>query len=377
MFKEWLIISQAVGYALSKFAGIRVVSEVSFHDRGQLIIKLMTVAALAWVGFALSPYPFNLVFTLLNGLMLGMIWGLVFGFLEGRQSTELMGAVLSVSFIVSSGFSRSTGAFLVHQWNIPDQWMPAVASGLFFIPLVLAVRLLEKVPQPNEQDILLRTQRPPMPASGRKHFIRTFLPGIALFVPAYMLLTTFRDFRDNFSVEIWNEAGTVSAPDIFTRTELPVAFTILLVMSSLMLIRSNQKALMIIHFIVLAGLGVIGLSMFLFTHQLISSFNWMVLTGTGLYMAYVPFNCLFFERLIAASRYPGTSGFIMYVADAMGYLGSVGILVIKIFSQPELNWLKVFIDFGVFTAAAGIILITGSLIYFQRKQLHYRVNQGH
>lgn len=368
MFKEWLIISQAIGYAMSKFAGIKVVSEVTFSDRGRTIIKLMTIAGLSWLGFALFPYPFDFLFTFLNGLMLGMIWGLVFGFLEGRQSTELMAATLSASFIVSSGFSRSAGAYLVQSWHVPDIWMPAVASGLFFIPLILSVRLLEKVPPPNAEDMHMRTHRPPIPASRRKHFIRSFLPGIVMFIPAYMLLTVFRDFRDNFTTEIWKEAGIESVPALFTNTELPIALTVLPVMASLMLIRSNRLALVVIHFIILVGLMLTGLSAYLFAHQIISAFLWMILTGTGLYMAYVPFNCLFFERLIAAFRYPGTSAFIMYVADAMGYLGSVGILLFKIFFEPGLSWLKGFIQFGYFTAGAGIILITGSLMYFHRKQ---------
>ena len=367
MFKEWLIIAQAIGYALSKFAGIKVVSEVSFGDRGRMIVKLITFAGLSWVGFALSSYPFNFLFVLLNGLTLGMIWGLVFGFLEGRQTTELMGAVLSVSFIVSSGFSRSTGAFLLKHWNIPDIWMPALASAVFFIPLIIFVRLLEKIPSPSEEDIRMRTQRPPLSASRRKHFIRSFLPGIILFVPAYMLLTTLRDFRDNFSLEIWQEAGIEGDPSLFTRTELPIALLVLMVMASLMLIRSNRTALSIIHLIILAGFVITGLSMYLFTHHFISPFFWMVLTGTGLYMAYVPFNCLFFERLIAAFRYPGTSGFIMYVADAMGYLSSVSILIVKIFAEPKLDWLKGFVQFGYFTAIFGMILVTGSLVYFLRK----------
>lgn len=301
MFKEWLIIAQAIGYALSKFAGIKVVSEVSFGDRGRMIIKLMTIAGLSWVGFALFSYPFNFLFALLNGLMLGMIWGLVFGFLEGRQTTELMGAVLSVSFIVSSGLSRSAGAYLIQHGNIPDIWMPAVISAIFFIPLICSVRLLEKVPPPNEEDIRMRTQRPPISASRRKHFIRTFFPGIMLFVPAYMLLTIFRDFRDNFSPEIWNKAGIQGDPSLFTRTELPIAMAVLMVMASLMLIRSNRTALVIIHFTVLMGLALTGLSMYLFTCHFISPVPWMVLAGTGLYMAYVPFNCLFSSALLQLS----------------------------------------------------------------------------
>ncbi|MFY0253367.1 DUF5690 family protein [Chitinophaga sp. 30R24] len=53
-----------------------------------------------------------------NGPPLRMIWGLVFSYLEGRRSTELMGAVLSISFIFSSGFVKSVEKMAIVNWGI-------------------------------------------------------------------------------------------------------------------------------------------------------------------------------------------------------------------------------------------------------------------
>ena len=49
----------------------------------------------------------------LNGLPLGMIWGLVFGYMEGRRVSEVLGAILCASFILSSGVVKSVGAWLM------------------------------------------------------------------------------------------------------------------------------------------------------------------------------------------------------------------------------------------------------------------------
>ena len=46
--------------------------------------------------------------------------------------------------------------------------------------------------------------------------------------------------------------------------------------------------------------------------------------GLGTYLGYLPFNCLLFDRLIAAFGSVANAGFFIYVADSFGYLGSVG-----------------------------------------------------
>jgi len=93
----------------------------------------------------------------------------------------------------------------------------------------------------------------------------------------------------------------------------------------------------------------------------------MVMIGLGLYMGYVPFNSIFFDRLLAVFRISGTVGFIMYVADAFGYLGSVAIMFFKEFGYANISWLKFFLLSGYLTVIIGGILVVGSLVYFHKK----------
>jgi hypothetical protein len=187
-----------------------------------------------------------------------------------------------------------------------------------------------------------------------------------------MLLTIFRDFRDNFSAEVWKALGYGNSPEIFTTTEIPVSIAVLIVMGSLMLIRNNKLALMVNHLIIFIGMILIGVSTFLFQQQLISPPIWMILIGLGLYLGYVPFNSIFFDRLLAAFKYVGTVGFIMYVADSFGYLGSVGVLFFKEFGYAELSWLDFFISSGYIISFAGSILIAASMLYFHYKHRQWK-----
>lgn len=366
-YKVWLVTFQVVGYALSKFIGIRLIAELKAGDRKNGILATSLVAGGSWLVFALVPAPFNILCLFINGLTLGLVWGMIFGYLEGRQVTEALGAALSVSFIFSSGLCRSVGAYLMRDWQVPETWMPFAASCLFFIPLLGFLLLLDKVPPPSLQDEQMRTQRKPMNATERKKFITTFLPGIMLFIVAYMLLTAFRDFRDNFAAEIWKDLGQAHSPGIYTRTEIPVAIAVMVVMGAVMLIRNNKTALMVNHVTIIAGMILVGVSTALLEGQLLDPTTWMMLVGLGLYLGYVPFNSIFFDRLIAAFRYVGTVGFIMYVADAFGYLGSVGVLFFKQFGNRDVSWLEFFVTTGYIISVTGTMLIAGSMFYFNVK----------
>jgi len=372
-YKGWLVVAQVLGYGLSKFIGIKIISELKAHSRSMGILLMVGIAGLSWLLFAIVPAPYNIVFLFTNGLPLGMVWGMVFGYLEGRRMTEVLGAALSVSFIFSSGLCRTVGGYLIRDWHISETWMPFAASLVFILPLLVFLWLIDKVPPPSPLDEQLRTKRQPMNKHERQKFVMTFLPGIVLFVIAYMLLTVFRDFRDNFSAEVWKTLGYGGSPGIYTSTEIPVSIAVLLIMGSIMLIKNNKLALMVNHAIVAAGMILIGLSTFLFEQQMITPPLWMILIGLGLYMGYIPFNSIFFDRMIATFWYVGTVGFMMYVADSFGYLGSVSVIFLKEFGFTKLSWLHVFISSGYIISISGTLLILGSMLYFHRKHQRQRI----
>src|SRR5690348_275099 len=161
-YKIWLVIAQTIGYTLSKFYGIRFIAELKNENRTITIIKLISIGWVALLLFAIVPAPYNIIFLLINGFPLGIIYGLVFSYLEGRQTTEFLGAVLATSFIFASGFTQTAGKFVMLTMGVDQWWMPWVTGLLFFGPLLLFTWLLGKTPQPNNKDILLRTERKQM-----------------------------------------------------------------------------------------------------------------------------------------------------------------------------------------------------------------------
>ena len=250
-----------------------------------------------------------------------MIWGLVFGYLEGRKFTELMGAILASSFIFSSGFVKRIGKWLMTDFDVSHFWMPFYTACLFMIPLIIFSFLLKNFPPPNEEDLQLRSKREPMDGAQRKAFLAAFFWGVFSLVAAYIFLTIIRDFRDNFMADIWQSLGYEKNPEIFTLTETPIAICVLIITAFISFFRNNFKALLLNHYLVIGGFLLAIISSLLFKMGWINPVVWMTATGFGLYIGYVPINCMVFERLIAAFKQKGNIGFLMYLADTFGYLG--------------------------------------------------------
>lgn len=366
-YKVWLVTAQVIGYMLSKFYGIRFIATMQKERRAGTIVILILCSWVALLLFALTPAPLNIVLLLLNGFPLGMVWGLVFSYLEGRKQTEFMGAVLAVSFIFSSGVVKSVGKTLLINYNVSEMWMPFFTGALFVLPMLLFTWLLNHIPPPTKADVQLRSVREPMTKKERKAFVSLFLPGIIIIVSTYVLLTILRDVRDNFANEIWTELGMKDKASIFTQTEIPVSLIVLLFMSLLILVKNNIRAFMINHLIIIAGYAVALVSTLLFSNHQINSVVWMTMVGTGLYLGYVPFNALYFERMIASYKVKGNVGFIMYIADAFGYLGSVIVLFIKQFFGLNLSWTNFFINAVFIISAFGITGTLLAAVYFRKK----------
>jgi hypothetical protein len=364
-YKILLIMAQVVGYALSKFLGIKFVSELAGKHRAFAIVAVLLLSEIALFGFAVTPRHFSFVFLFLNGLTLGVVWGLVFGFLEGRSVSDALGAGLSASYIVASGFVKTVGRWCL-DWGVPEVWMPFIVGLIFLAPLLLSVWLLNQLPPPTRQDELLRTKREPMTAERRRLFFTTYAPGLIALIGLYILLTAYRDFRDNFAREIWDALGFADTPSVLTSAEIPIALGVLVVLASVIWVRNNRRALLVIHGIMIGGTALIGLSTFLFSRGLLPPAAWMILVGLGLYIAYVPFGCLLFDRLMAAVGFVGTSGFIIYVADASGYLGSVAVLLYRNFG-PQLSWLSFFTQLSYLTSIFCTLCFAASMLYFARE----------
>lgn len=366
-FKTILVISQVIGYMLSKFIGIKVISELDNRRRSWYLIGMVSFGLLMLLAFAVVPPTLKPIALFLNGLPLGMVFGIVFSYLEGRRNTELLAAALSATFIFSTGFVKTTGVWLLQDFGVGEFMMPFLTGLLFFPIFILAVWMLNRAKPPGALDVDHRSERVPMNAKQRIAFLREHGLGFIALVLVYILLTIVRDFRDNFIVEFWAELGYSQQPELITLTEIPVAVVVLIIAAAGVLIQSNRRAFNSgLYAIMLCSVLILMVTV-LFSNQLISPVLWMIGTGIGVYLPYILFHCVLFERLIALLRFQGNVGFLFYLADALGYTGSVSVMLIKELGNFETTWVNFFINLNIYAALAIMAVAVLALYVISRK----------
>lgn len=366
-YKSVLISTQVAGYMFSKFIGIKVVSEMPPARRAFAILVLIAIAEVALIAFALIPYPYNWVALFFNGLPLGMVFGLVVSFLEGRRMTEILSAGLCASFIVASGVVKSVGLSLVQDWNISEFWMPAVTGMIFVIPLIVFVAMLSQIPRPSREDVDLRAERTVMSRATRNQFYWRHAFGFSGMLLVFLLLTVIRGIRDDFGVEIWRDLGYGEKPAIFTQSETLVMLGVVVINGLAFCVVDNRKAFLFSLLTCAAGFVLVLLAVAGYQLGWLAGFPMMVLVGLGFYVPYVAFHTTVFERMLAVFRDPGNLAFLMCVADAVGYLAYVGLLVVKDRISTEDDFLPPFLYATIVTTTICLVTSLGLVWYYARK----------
>jgi hypothetical protein len=105
--------------------------------------------------------------------------------------------------------------------------------------------------------------------------------------------------------------------------------------------------------------------------QIISGYVWIVLVGLGLYMGYIPFNCILFDRMIASFKIKGNVGYFMYLVDSFGYLATVFVIIAKGSMGISISW-TYFYSHGVLALSIlGSLISITTLLYFNKKYKTY------
>jgi hypothetical protein len=234
------------------------------------------------------------------------------------------------------------------------------------------VWLLDQIPAPTVADIAARVEREPMSRLDRLAFFKRFLPGLILLLVLYFFLTAFRDLRDTFQKEMFIQLGYGQQPAIFAQSEIWVGLGVMVPLAALNWIKNNRWGLAGAFFIMFCGSVLLGAATYFFERAWIGGLTWMVFVGLGTYLTYVPFGSVLFDRLIASTQAVGTAVFAIYVADALGYSGSVGVLLYKNFGHSGVDWLTFMLGFSYLMSGLGSLCLLASFVYFWAWHLQHR-----
>ena len=340
-------IIQIFGYMVSKFIGIKLISELKREGRLKFILVSILVAELSLVLFGCLPRPFNVLALFFNGLSLGCMWGVIFSFLEGRRVTDLLASLFGLSIAVSSGTAKSIGLFVVDTLHVSEFWMPALI-GAVALPLLAGLGyILDHLPKPTAEDKALRVERVTLNKQQRWNLFRSFAPILTLLFFANLFLTVLQDVKEDFLVKIIDVNAAGLSPWVFAKVDGVVTLIILAIFATLAVMKSHIKVLSVLLTLVIAGAITLSTVAFNYHTLQLSPLVW-----------------LFIQSLC---RIKGNVGFFIAMVDSIGYTGTVVVLVVKECFNPDLNWLEFY---NTMAGTVGIVCtfaFTLAMIYLTQK----------
>lgn len=372
-YKVAVTIVQILGYLIAKFVGIKLISELKRESRLGFILLAIAMAELALIFFAILPLPFNILAMFFNGLALGCMWGVIFSFIEGRRVTDLLASLLGISIVVSSGTAKSIGLYVMNTLHVDEFWMPA-AIGACALPLLATLGYcLHCLPAPTSEDIARKSERHTLNGKQRWALFRNYMPFLVILFMANLMLVVLRDIKEDFLVNIFDVKELGYSAWIFAQLDSVVTLIILGIFGLMVFVKSNIRVLQILLGLVVVGMAVMAVVSIGYEQLELSPLVWLFIQSLCLYIAFLSFQTIFFDRFIACFRIQGNVGFFIALIDFIGYTGTVIVLTVKEFFNPDINWLVFYNHLAGYVAVGCCVLFTGAYVYLGWR---YKQEQG-
>ena len=152
--------------------------------------------------------------------------------------------------------------------------------------------------------------------------------------------------------------------DRFLQADWPVAFGVMIALACLNFFRDHRYGLIAVFGVMLTGIVLMATATLLHDQGKITGLWWMILIGTGAYLAYVPYGAVLFERVMASTKVAGTAVFAIYLHDAIGYTGSITVQLYKDLGQGELDYYEFLRGFTWLLCGLGLVCFVACCVYF-------------
>lgn len=364
-YKVVVTISLILGYVVSKFIGIKLISELQSEERFKFILTSVLLAEASLILFGLLSTPFNVAAMFLNGLSLGCMWGVIFSFIEGRRVTDILASLLGVSMVISSGTAKSVGLYVMNHLHVSEFWMPALIGAVALPLLLLLGWALNKLPEPNKEDIAMKSERETLNGKQRWELFKSYMPFLSMLFIANIAIVVLRDIKEDFLVNIIDVSAY--SPWLFAQIDSVVTLIILGIFGLMVLVKDNLKALSVLFGLIIAGMIVMSIVSFGQQQLRLSPVIWLFIQSLCLYIAYLTFQTIFFDRFIACFRIRGNVGFFIVTTDFLGYTGTVLVLVLKEFYNPDIDWAVFYNQFAGYVGIFCCVTFVCSFVYLHQR----------
>lgn len=370
-YKVVVTTIQILGYLTAKFIGIKLISELRRENRFRFFLLSVLLAELSLVAFGAIEAPYNAFAMFFNGLSLGCMWGVIFSFIEGRRFTDVLASMLGVSMVFSSGIAKSIGLYVMREMEVSQFWMPALIGAVALPLLVLMAYSLVKLPNPTNDDIERKGERHTMDGARRKEIFKRYAVMLSLIFIANFVVVMLRDIKEDFLVNIIDMSGESSW--LFAKVDTLVTVIILALFAAATFVRKNIAVLISMLALVVVSSIVMSYVSINYRELDLSPAVWLFAQSLPLYITYLTFQTIFFDRFIACFHIHGNVGFFIIVIDFVGYVGTVAVLMIKEALEIEKDWFDLYNHMsavvGMVSAVLFAVTLAALVITYRRTEL--------
>lgn len=364
-YKVVVTISQILGYVISKFIGIKLISELQHEERFKFILTSVLLAEASLILFGLLSTPFNVAAMFLNGLSLGCMWGVIFSFIEGRRMTDILASLLGVSMVISSGTAKSAGLYVMNHLHVSEFWMPALIGAVALPLLLLLGWVLNRLPKPSQEDIAMKSERETLNGRQRRELFKSYMPFLSMLFVANIAIVVLRDIKEDFLVNIIDVSSY--SPWLFAQIDSIVTLIILGIFGLMVFVKDNLKALSVLFILIISGMVLMAVVSFGQEQFRLSPVAWLFIQSLCLYITYLTFQTIFFDRFIACFKIRGNVGFFIVTTDFLGYTGTVVVLVLKEFCNPDIDWALFYNQLAGYVGIFCCIVFACSFVYLHQR----------
>ena len=147
------------------------------------------------------------------------------------------------------------------------------------------------------------------------------MPFLSIILVANFLLVALRDIKEDFLVKIFDVTGSGYSSWIFAQLDSIVTLIILIIFGLMVFVRNNMRVLLILLSLVILGMLTMSFISLRYEALQLSPVVWLFIQSLCLYLAYLCFQTIFFDRFIACFRIRGNVGFFIVLIAFIVYLG--------------------------------------------------------
>ncbi len=225
--------------------------------------------------------------------------------------------------------------------------------------------MLKRLPQPTAEDIALRNERVTLDGKGRRALFRKYAPILSLIFVGNFMLLMLRDIKEDFLVNILDVSNQSSW--MFARIDTIVTLIILGIFTLFIFFRSNINALLWMMTLVVAGCLTMTYVSYHYETLDLKPVVWLFVESLSLYIAYLTFQTVFFDRFIACFRIKGNVGFFIAMIDFIGYMGTVALLSAKELFNIDIEWFALFNHIACAVGAVCTVLFIAVAVLIYKK----------